>query len=73
MKQTNKPKDPTENEKQRAVLRELYTCPICGNGKVASRLYGIYCPNPECREKENEMEMQKLAAKLGAGKKRRIR
>lgn len=77
MKQTSKPKDPTESEKQRAKLVDLMTCSICGMRKEHSRLYGLRCRNPEHARMEEEAVLdswfKQQARKLGAGKNRRIR
>lgn len=72
MKQTSKPKELTENEKQRAVLASLLVCPVCGGERRYNKAVGFTCDN-WLHEWQGSISSKKLAAKLGAGKKRRIK
>lgn len=43
-----------------ALIKSVYTCPICGMHKTHHRLYGYRCNNPEHAEMEHEIRMRTL-------------
>lgn len=74
MKQSDKPKDPTEADKQRAVLRELLVCKVCGGARKYDERIGFTCANwmHEWQSETRSQAARPLGQRLGAGKKRRL-
>lgn len=58
-----KPSD-KELQEMKAKLRDVFTCPICGQSKFHSRLYGYRCNNPEHAEIEHELERKAIDRKI---------
>ena len=48
------------SEEMNKKLRDVFTCPICGQPKVHYRLYGYRCQNPEHHEVEQEMRRKAI-------------
>lgn len=42
-----------------AIMKDVFTCPICGRPKTHHRLYGYRCENPEHQAMEDELWMKK--------------